>query len=208
MPSDVLPTHKRAPTRSYRFRRVRPSTVLLAVLAIIAIWLVFAHHTIAIESGHEWVLVSTPGASHPLALIDLKRDHHDVLHPLSIDDPAQVIEKDFSPTHITRHPKHGAVLYITNEVRNGSVVAVQLYHGGTRWSGSGLLDETVAAKVVGVGRSGGDEPCHALVSRDGQWLLVANARISWGGADSSMVRLQSHYTTFQASTIHMSSTSR
>lgn len=65
-----------------------------------------------------------------------------------------------SPSWLEWHPTR-RVVYATNEVPAGSVTAV-------------LLDERGHAEVLDVQSTGGADPCHAQVTGDGRFLIVAN----------------------------------
>jgi len=65
-----------------------------------------------------------------------------------------------SPSWLEWHPTR-RVVYATNEVPAGSVTAV-------------LLDERGKPEVLNVQPTGGADPCHAQVTPDGRFLIVAN----------------------------------
>lgn len=88
-----------------------------------------------------------------------------------------------SPAFVVRHPRL-SVIYAVAEESIGRVAAWQLDSEAdtTEWPGG---TDTGAALPLGIGETGGSDPCHLAVHESGQWLVTVN----YGGGSVCVHRL-------------------
>lgn len=154
-----------------RGKRTQTAILLLCVIAIVLFLQLPASHGVNLPSDtrpHTGLLVTTPNdEQHPLRYLPLRADD---AGGFSLGE-ALPIRSGISPgskqgvSHIVRHPRHDDLVYITNEVRPGSI-----------WTGKleRLSSRGIELGIFGQNPSNGDLPAHAIVSRDGKHLIVTN----------------------------------
>lgn len=116
---------------------------------------------------HKGFLVTTPNDDrHPLRYLPV-RSITNVSVELGLAVP---VSTGISPnskqgvSHIVQHAESDALVYITNEIRPGSI-----------WTGRlQKVSDNLELGIFGQNPSNGDLPAHSIVTRDGKFLIVAN----------------------------------